>query len=544
MKKILITLAALLIASTAFAECALYAEDFEVKKSELGTEIVVPVKAHFSARLNAWQLSLTLPYGLQAVDATAGADQGVICYNSQGMHGRKWPDFYGLSSKNRMIAIFVDQGYWQDPNAEDPEAWTPYGQIKWEGGDYDEMVLLHLLPSVNFKGGDICFNTIASSTLDSRGGTILENGDENIHYSRICHVTVERDSTDSDLYEVDAPVISTTMDKNNVYVHIDWPVSTGQHVYTGKYVYPRGEEDADYEVEAYVTAHHHCAESAHAVTTIHVPAKVVTPIPEDPQIVFIDAHGIEHSYALIPDPYPDPMGNLFYSFMFTLNQGLWGENIPFYFTANGKRYGAETDMQLPEMMETDESVLNPVIESNNLFYVPADYTYTFGLEFKGDKIYLLVAQGVVNGEYTTEKTADPIFYGYVEDGDSYIAAYYVDISPAEPSTIYYRVQYPDETWSEWIEYECTLCFEEEGNYCVEAYAVANGKLPSDELQYWFVIGSYTDISINVNEVIDGKQVAGVRYFNMAGQEMPEANGMTIVVTTYTDGTTSAAKVMK
>ena len=42
----------------------------------------------------------------------------------------------------------------------------------------------------------------------------------------------------------------------------------------------------------------------------------------------------------------------------------------------------------------------------------------------------------------------------------------------------------------------------------------------------------------------GKAIANVRYFNMAGQEMQEANGMTIVVTTYTDGTTSAVKVMK
>ena len=42
----------------------------------------------------------------------------------------------------------------------------------------------------------------------------------------------------------------------------------------------------------------------------------------------------------------------------------------------------------------------------------------------------------------------------------------------------------------------------------------------------------------------GKSVAGVRYFNMAGQEMSEANGLTIVVTTFTDGTTSAVKVVK
>jgi hypothetical protein len=49
---------------------------------------------------------------------------------------------------------------------------------------------------------------------------------------------------------------------------------------------------------------------------------------------------------------------------------------------------------------------------------------------------------------------------------------------------------------------------------------------------------------DVEELNADKAIAGVRYFNMAGQEMQEANGMTIVVTTYTDGTTSAVKVMK
>ena len=50
--------------------------------------------------------------------------------------------------------------------------------------------------------------------------------------------------------------------------------------------------------------------------------------------------------------------------------------------------------------------------------------------------------------------------------------------------------------------------------------------------------------VSVDELVNGKTVAGVRYYNLAGQEMQEANGMTIVVTTYTDGTTSAVKVMK
>ena len=48
----------------------------------------------------------------------------------------------------------------------------------------------------------------------------------------------------------------------------------------------------------------------------------------------------------------------------------------------------------------------------------------------------------------------------------------------------------------------------------------------------------------IEEMNADKQVAGVRYFNLAGQEVQEANGLTIVVTTYTDGTTSAVKVVK
>ena len=65
--------------------------------------------------------------------------------------------------------------------------------------------------------------------------------------------------------------------------------------------------------------------------------------------------------------------------------------------------------------------------------------------------------------------------------------------------------------------------------------------PTDgQIYVYAAIAGYTD----VNELNAGKTVAGVHYYNMTGQEMQEANGMTIVVTTYTDGTTSAVKVMK
>ena len=56
----------------------------------------------------------------------------------------------------------------------------------------------------------------------------------------------------------------------------------------------------------------------------------------------------------------------------------------------------------------------------------------------------------------------------------------------------------------------------------------------------------TKVGGGIEELINdnNKVVAGVRYYNIMGQEMTEANGLTIIVTTYTDGTSSAVKVMK
>ncbi|MBQ9575522.1 MAG: DUF2436 domain-containing protein [Muribaculaceae bacterium] len=168
-----------------------------------------------------------------------------------------------------------------------------------------------------------------------------------------------------------------------------------------------------------------------------------------------------------------------------------------------------------------------------------DYDYT-GVESEDGNIYAYlwtIPEAAQAAAQPTEKTGAPTFHGYTEDG---IHAYFVEIIPTEPSVIYYRVIYPDGTESEWTEYEEILSFTGDGKYRVEAYAVADGKLPSEEIAYEFVVAPVTGIE----EMVSGKQVAGVRYFNAAGQEMQEANGLTIVVTTYTDGSTSTVKVVK
>lgn len=85
--------------------------------------------------------------------------------------------------------------------------------------------------------------------------------------------------------------------------------------------------------------------------------------------------------------------------------------------------------------------------------------------------------------------------------------------------------------------------EQDMEYVVTATAQEQGKLVSDPAEFTITVPAYDD-DTRVNEVNAGMTIERVRYFNMAGQEMDEPHGITIIVTTYSDGTTSTVKVMK
>ena len=76
------------------------------------------------------------------------------------------------------------------------------------------------------------------------------------------------------------------------------------------------------------------------------------------------------------------------------------------------------------------------------------------------------------------------------------------------------------------------------NIGIQVFYTVNGVKNASEIAWLY------DIDTNVAETLAGKTVANVRYFNVAGQEMAQPNGLTIMVTTYTDGTTNAVKVVK
>jgi len=106
------------------------------------------------------------------------------------------------------------------------------------------------------------------------------------------------------------------------------------------------------------------------------------------------------------------------------------------------------------------------------------------------------------------------------------------------AVIYYRINGND-----WMVYTGKFILHGQDNeeFVVETYAKAPGKVASEFDTKTFVI---TNIPTSIDEIMSAENVANVRYFNVAGQEMQEANGLTIVVVTYTDGKTMTTKIMK
>jgi predicted aspartyl protease len=181
-----------------------------------------------------------------------------------------------------------------------------------------------------------------------------------------------------------------------------------------------------------------------------------------------------------------------------------------------------------------------------------DVTYTVNATAKSNKEgYDVITEGTASATVTvpalqTEKPTITYEYGkatwdadgnLVKDG-RYATITITNNDEGENVVIEYSLD-GGETWLTYNP-EVPVTVSGEGTHTVKARAKAEGKALSEVESVDIKI----DKATSVNELVNGKAVAGVRYFNMAGQEMQEANGITIVVTTYTDGTTSAVKVIK
>ena len=171
--------------------------------------------------------------------------------------------------------------------------------------------------------------------------------------------------------------------------------------------------------------------------------------------------------------------------------------------------------------------------STYYWYDDEDFEYHHGINSFLPKTTFTYEEG----QAPLEQTAAPSIAADTQMG---VHAYFVTITPSEESDIYYRYRMENGEWGAWTLYDGTIPFKEDGYYEVEAYAIANGKSESLHVSVSFIVTPRTGL----DELSGDKAVSSVRFFNVAGQEMQQAQGLTIVVTTYTDGTTSTVKVMK
>ena len=418
MKKFLFTLAALMMAGSAFAANYFYIDDFNVTEDMLGQDVEVAVAGHFTEFVSANQFTINLPEGFEMVEYWEGEDATIEYYTNTGRLRTVTAGFTSNDNVNFIvITSATTQGYYQVDGA-----WESYGAIKWEPGDYDELLVLvvHIPADFDYtqKNVAISIDNQCSAGQDPRGPVA-----DNTPYT-----------ANNVINPYDAPV--TTDFVGTADVTFDENVAT--LTYTSN--------DPNATVVVTVNGEEVEVEWNNGVATWTAPVSVVPG---------------EYRYEVTLTVTPDGVNYV-------------GEPV------------SDTDVFQYTILETTATPTITIVDQN------AHHCY-FTVE--GDGVVTVLVDG---------EPAETI----VVDGVTYYVVYAVEGEP--------------------VDYVITATAKEDNKY---------ESAPATENVHF-------DAWDAVNELVNGKTVAGVRYYNMAGQEMQQANGMTIVVTTYTDGTTSAVKVMK
>ncbi|MBQ6080534.1 MAG: hypothetical protein IJK93_09700 [Muribaculaceae bacterium] len=545
MKKFLFTLTALLFAGTVMADTYFYIPDMTWTQEQLGTEITVDVMLHCDAAFNAFTCELTYD-GAMDVDDEVVTDESeamVITYQNNKGKTKTADVSANIAGDANAFMGFTGAtgGYW-NPSG-DGATWEYYGAIKWEPMEEDVLfVQLLITPSADFTGGTIAVKSIFSCGQEERP---IPTVGANYEFGPVvCNITLEGATPPEPLPWEGEIVIGEPTEDGHVAIS-----------YTGT-------EDCTIvvtlngEVVELVDGQIQLVEGANVIAVtvsadnhddLVATAEYEWTAPEPP-VVYTDKPNITY----VDDPEAQTVtvtatGNGHIILMWDEQVMAEGEGeavwvIPYGDDPEGEEYGVSATAQEPGKEVSEPAVatvfvpgksgetppeppVDPTDEGYWLILVWADGTevpYELMLGSNGDYV------DVQNLEYP--QFVDVACFYFKIDGVAYGAAEDMtpaflgeaDMNPLTPNTNVY--------------------FVENGYaYTIGIHLIMNEDTGEvDSYSAYVAKGG----AVEVEELVNGKTVAGVRYFNLAGQEMQEANGMTIVVTTYTDGTTSAVKVMK
>ena len=542
MKKFLFTLAALLTAGSVYA-INVIVPDVDFTEDQIGKVYLLPISVELDNEyINGWDFTMTYPEGLTVgtVKSNNALLNQTVPANEDGDEAMVTP--MGEAKADHIVGAYGTAGYWDEDG---DGVFESYGAVKIGPTGTFKMYEIRITPTAEFTGGEVTVTWLVSGGFDLRNGQTKVQQEGTTVATLTVPAAPQPEVTEKPVItweandEAQEVVITVTGAGELVLYNDDIEVARGESPLT--YTVPYTEDPEGEEMGFSATAQEEGKEvSEYALATVEIPGKpavqpevteapvVTLEVTDDAVIITATGDGDVILYVndeAVENPY-------------TIARPEAGEDdiiIFVYATAQeeGKEIGTSEVQQV--VVEAQEGGEVPPVDPHAEGYWLVTYDmngneiWTELTESNGDyNVILRCSYGVYGTfDYYGGETRPDIVYYIVVDGVRYGAAV-------------------DGTLTVLGEALKNPLTEGENNYVLSEglgkvynMGVAIDEMTGDMYVYAAVAG-FTEI----DEMNAGKAVAGVRYFNMAGQEMQEANGMTIVVTTYTDGTTSAVKVMK
>ena len=546
MKKFLFTLVALMMAGSLSAEEYLFAPDFELTQDQLGTTVNVDIYAHFDCMVSAYELFIGGYDGEEFVEglmpagaeATALSQLGSAKITYIGYVYNEDDDEYSyqetvctpsFTASGNYHAIAITSALDQEYALIDGE-YVSCTAIKWQPGEF-KMLRLKVAFAADFQGGDIVFRTQPACGQDPRG-EVCPRGQDNFH---TCHITVEGgvvvpqdfagqivfgDVTEDGLL----PVSYTGTEDYTITITLNGePVE----LVDGNVQLVEGNNIVTVTISAEnyndLTATYE-GEWAPVAPPVKTEAPVIT-VVDDPEAQTVTVTATGNGHIML---YWDDM-------LQAEGEGTATWVIPYGDDPEGEEYGVSATAQEPGKEVSDYALETVFVPGKTVQPTHPGYWLVM-VQADGSEEFIELNLGA-NGDYIT--AYDVIYPLYYNVGNFYFVIDDVAYgAPAEGTEAFLgdAMQNP-------------LSAENTNTYFVYngySYSIGIHLVMNEETLE--VVGYTAYVAkggpVSVDELANGKTIANVRYFNMAGQEMQSVNGMTIKVITYTDGTTSAVKVMK
>ncbi len=389
MKKFLFTLAAMLMAVTAFADNKFYIEDVELTQEQLGQPITLQVLCHLDAYMNTYEIHFAFEGDMTYDDfAEPNEDDGAFEVDYINQAGKaKTADFAPNCMGNvtaGLMGFSATAGYWQDPNGEDPSKWVSYGAVKWEPGDYS-FYYLTITPSASFTGGKITLTGFFSAGNDTRP---IETVGANLPFETVCNITVKQDTPPAQPAPVptfDWSDQSFTMEavcENHTVV-----LMKGDEIVSNPFTVTQTYEEQEITFKAYTVANDdESGNSAVIDTTVVVPAMAKTP-SNKPTITVTpgdDVYTIEATGTGTVELYIN--GEKVEGTSYTVNRPAYGEDpIEVEVTATNLDSDPAGEIQY-EVAEDSKTVTVPAKEPE--YYQTPDPKITVTVDNENEKVII------------------------------------------------------------------------------------------------------------------------------------------------------------